>query len=308
MGDRHQRTEKGHLFARNLDWNLLKLFHEIVQSGGISATARALNKQQPSISAGLKRLEDHVGFPLCERTSRGIVLNTAGRTLFSICEDIFGAVRRLPPEVAKSAGALAGVISVRMISDLISPDLDAAAIAFHRLHPGVEIRLDIAPWRTVVAAVAAHDADIGIACDIAPSSDLHYEPLMMEVQQLYCGRTHSLFGRPPSHPCEFSDESFVLTGQDEPAELKNFRRRFDLGRRVVGSAETLHEVKRLIHLGIGVGFLPTVVAGADGELWPLLQPDLLPSYHVYLITSLPEKLNAPARELLNMIVAQKTRA
>jgi DNA-binding transcriptional LysR family regulator len=251
----------------------------------------------------LKRLEDHLGLPLCERTSRGIVLNAAGRALFSTCEDLFGAVRRLPPEMAKAAGALAGVISVRMISDLVSPDLDAATIAFHRRHPGVEIRLDIAPWRTVVAAVAAGDVDIGIACDSAPNPALHYEPLMVEVQQLYCGPAHPLFGKPPSHPREFVDQAFVLTGQDEPAELEGFRRRFDLGRRVGGSAETLHEVRRLIHLGIGIGFLPTVVAGTGSELWPLLPPDLLPTYHVYLITSAPERLNAPARALLDMIAA-----
>jgi len=38
-------------FARTIDWNLLKIFLEIVRSGGIGAAARTLGKQQPSISA-----------------------------------------------------------------------------------------------------------------------------------------------------------------------------------------------------------------------------------------------------------------
>lgn len=51
MSERGMRHESGHVFARNLDWNLLKLFHEIVRSGGITAASRSINKQQPSVSA-----------------------------------------------------------------------------------------------------------------------------------------------------------------------------------------------------------------------------------------------------------------
>ena len=42
-------------------------------------------------------------------------------------------------------------------------------------------------------------------------------------------------------------------------------------------AEDLHEVRWLIELGLGLGFLPTVVAGSRPDrdaLWPLLAPRL----------------------------------
>jgi LysR family transcriptional regulator, transcriptional activator for bauABCD operon len=306
MSDREPRPELDSVFARNLDWNLLKLFHEIVRSGGISAASRSVNKQQPSVSAGLKRLEDHLGLTLCERTSRGISLNPAGRAVFALCEEIEAKVRSLPMETAKASGALEGVISVRMISDIISPHFEAATIIFHRAHPGVEIRLDIAPWRSVVAGVKSGEVDIGIACDSVPSEALHYEPLLSETQQLYCSRSHPLYDQPVCNPRDLADQQFVRTGQDEPDELEHFRRRYGLGRRVGGSAETLHEVKRLIHLGIGIGFLPTIVAQAPGEpndLWPLLPVDLLPSYQVYLITKAHSSLSPHVRTLLDMICA-----
>lgn len=296
-------SRKGQQFARNLDWNLVRLFLDIVRSGGISSAARALNKQQPTISAGLKRLEDHVGSPLFVRSARGVMLTPAGRSFLKAAEEIEVLISGMPGDVARTSGRLQGVVTLRVISDLVAPAFDQAMVAFHQAHPEVEMRFDISPWRDVVLSVKDGSADIGIACDVAASVELHYAPLMREWQQLYCGKAHPAFGAAPTSPDGFADDIFVLTGEDEPDELASFRHRHGLGERSGGSAETLHEVKRLIQIGIGIGFLPTIVAAeavAAGDLWPMLHPDVLPTYPVYLITR-DAGLSAPARALLDMI-------
>ncbi|MCC7252151.1 LysR family transcriptional regulator [Hyphomicrobium sp.] len=305
MSDRLGTSRNGQFFARNLDWNLVKLFLGIVRSGGIGTAARALNKQQPTVSAGLKRLEEHVGATLFVRTARGVALTPAGRTFLTAAKEIEVLISGMPGEAARASGRLQGIVTVRVISDLVSPEFDQAMVTFHQLNPEVEIRLDIAPWREVVMSVKDGSADIGIACDGATSTDLFHRPLMREWQQLYCGRAHAAFGKGIHDPADLTDEVFILTGEDEPAELASFRQRYGLGQHVGGSAETLHEVKRLIQIGIGVGFLPTVVA-ADAvdakELWPMLRADILPTYHVYLITR-GKELSPPSRALLDVIEA-----
>jgi DNA-binding transcriptional LysR family regulator len=305
MSEQKRISRNGQLFARNLDWNLVKLFLDIVRSGGISTAARALNKQQPTISAGLKRLEEHIGTELFVRTARGVALTPAGRAFLANAEEIELLVSGMPGEAARASGHLQGMVTVRVLSDLISPAFDQAMMAFHQLHPEVEIRLDIAPWRDVVLSVKDGSADIGIACDSVIDTGLCYRPLMREWQQLYCGKAHSSLGKGTHDPDSLAHETFVLTGEDEPAELASFRQRHALGERAGGSAETLHEVKRLIQIGIGIGFLPTVVADdavKAGELWPMLRPDILPTYHVYLITR-DTTLSAPARALLDVVQA-----
>jgi len=142
---------------------------------------------------------------------------------------------------------------------------------------------------------------LGIACDSAPREDLHYLPVVREVQQLYCAKTSSLFGNAPGSPAEFRDQSFVLTGEDEPDELANFRRRYGLGSKVGGAADTLHEARRLIELGFGIGFLPTAVAAphvAAGTLWPLLLEFQMPSYHLYAVTRAELPDGSPASLLV----------
>lgn len=298
-------------FARNVDWNLFFVFHEIVRCGSISAAARLLNKQQPSVSAALKRLEDHLETTLCIRTSHGIELTPAGRVLYAHCEQMLGQVRSIPHEVEQALGTVEGVITFRTISNVVSPELDAALAKFHAAHLGVEIRVDVAPWRAVLRSLIAGDAELGAACDDAMSTELRYEPLVRETQQIYCSPRHPRFGCAPCRPAELVSERFVLTGEDEPAELSAFRRRHGLGQRVGGCAETLHEVQWLIELGIGIGFLPTNIAESAvqaGRLWPLLPTELLPTYLVYIITRAQPARNTPTELLLEAILAETRRS
>lgn len=273
-------------FARRADWNLFKDFLELARHGGIGAAARALGRQQPSMSATLKRLEDAIGFSLCERTSQGIRLTPAGQVVAELCAQMAEHVLSMPHKAAHAAGMLEGSVHLCMISDIVAPALDMAMPAFHAAYPKIGLKLGIMPWRSVIEAVLHGTCDLGIACDSAPRHDLRYLPLMRESQQLYCGRSSSFFGSSPASPGHFSNEIFVLTGEDEPDELLRFRRRYDFGTRVAGASETLHETRRLIELGFGIGFLPSCVAEAHvgaGTLWPLLPAEMLPSYPVHLI-------------------------
>ena len=300
-------SDRERLFTRNVDWNLFRVFLEIAEAGGVSAAARILNRQQPSICAALKRLEGHLDVELVHRTARGTSLTPAGRALAEQCAEIHRRVARMPAEVAMARGELDGTIAVRLISDMVSQDFDTALAAFHKAHPAVEVRLDIAPWREVIRSVASGDVEIGVACDSAPSADLRYDLLTREVQQVYCGRGHPLHGKGPMSPAELAGEAFILTGADEPEDMARFRRRYGLGTRVSGLAETMSEALRLVSLGVGVGFLPTAIAGQapwNGQLAPLLPASMLPSYDIYLVTRGDEAESAPSRVLIDALRAR----
>lgn len=291
-------------FARQTDWNLFKDFLELVRHGGVGAAARALGRQQPSMSATLKRLEAAIGYPLCERTSQGIVLTPAGQAIAKLCETLAENVLSMPYKAAHAAGMLEGTVNIAMMSDVIAPKLDASMPVFHAAYPKVRLKLNIMPWRSVIEAVARGECDLGIACDNAPRRDLRYLPLVTETQQLYCGRGSALFGLAPAPPGSLAEEMFVLTGEDEPDELLRFRRRYGLGAQVSGTAENLQEARRLIGLGLGLGFLPTCVAEPyvqAGALWPLLADEILPNYAVHIVRRSDLPAGSPSALFIEMV-------
>jgi LysR family transcriptional regulator, transcriptional activator for bauABCD operon len=288
----------GQLFRR-VDLNLFKMFREIARAKGIGAAARRLNVRQPAVSLALQRLEAHVGAPLCARTSRGVELTPAGRILAGLCEHLFQEVQSIPNALAGVMGQVEGVLTIRLISGVVSPELDDTLHSMRLRHPRIRLRMDVAPCRIVVEALAKGHAEVCIAFDSAPRTDLYYEPLVREYQQLYCSKWHPLFGARVTNPAVLADERFILTGSDEPDDVRNFRLRYRLGLQPAGEAENLEEAKRLIGAGVGIGLLPTVVIDRSANrdaFWPILPESLLPNYYVYLITQ-PESQQTPPTQL-----------
>ncbi len=273
-------------FARKLDWNLLKTFLEIVRADGIGAAARNLNRQQPSVSASLKRLEDQLGARLFDRSTSGIRITPAGRSLQAICEDMFDSVRMAQHQVAQATRRVSGEVRIQLISSVICAELDEAIASFHRRHPGISMELRVSAWRGVLEAIERGEVEVGIGYEGRVGVDLVYEPMFVETQQLYCSRMHPLYGRRIERPDELRREGFVLTGADEPEAVTRLRQRYGLGETRAGQAEDVHEALRLISLDVGIGFLPVGAAEravTAGRLWPLLPPEMQPAHDIFLI-------------------------
>lgn len=284
MSEETRMTDKR--FASRVDWNLMRTFVEIVRAGGIGAAARQLNRQQPSISAALKRLEEHVGTTLLHRSASGVEVTEAGKAILALSEDMLESVRLMPHQVAQATKRVAGIVRIQILSGLVSPELDEAIASFHRRHPAIRIEIRVSPWRQVLDAIEQGEVEIGVGYDSSVRGSLLYEPLLVERQQLYCSRTNPYFGYRISELHELKDEGFVLTGDDEMETITQLRRRYRLGARVNGVAEDINEARRLIVHGVGIGFLPVLAAENEvkrGRLWPLLHADFEPSYDIFLL-------------------------
>ncbi|WP_288485961.1 LysR family transcriptional regulator [uncultured Novosphingobium sp.] len=292
-------------FASRVDWNLMRTFVDIVRAGGIGAAARQLNKQQPSISAALKRLEEQVGATLLHRSATGVEMTAAGKAMMALCEDMLEAARLVPHQIAQATKRVEGFVRIQLVSALVSLEFDEAIASFHRRHPEIHIEIRVSPWRQVLDALERGEVEIGVGYDSAVRASLVYEPLFTEHQQLYCARSHPLFGYRISRLNELKDEGFVLTGEDEIETITHLRRRYRLGTKVNGLAEDINEAKRLILHGVGVGFLPILSAQeevARGRLWPILQPEAEPSYDIFLLARAEPSRDTATQLFLDEVV------
>lgn len=259
-------------FCLELDWNLLKIFHGIVEANGVTSAANALWRKQSTISLALQRLEKSVGKKLCRRGPAGFELTDEGRIIYECVSEFYAKVDRIPDSLDNSSTELRGKLRLRTISNFVSAKFDRVLVDFSTRCPLVELNIEVAPWETISLAVLRNEVDIGIAPVQAQYPELQYEFLTREVHLVYCGKRHHLFGTTVKSVEDLSEEPLILTGADEPESLTFYRLQHGLGKRVAATTPNLEEAKRLTLLGLGVCLLPARMAATDvknGTLWPL---------------------------------------
>lgn len=122
-----------------MDTDLLRAFVAVAECGGFSAAARILNRTQSAISLQIKRLEDRVGEPLFQRTSRTVALTPAGGRLLPFARRILG----LQEEARRAMGEdhRGELIRLGVSEGHASAHLPAVLPDFARSHPGVRLEI-----------------------------------------------------------------------------------------------------------------------------------------------------------------------
>ena len=285
-------------FPWQLDWNLLRTFMVVVEQRGISRAADFLGLKQPTISSALKRLEDVLGQRLIVRKPNEFRVTRAGQVLYSQCSSIFGAVSQLPSLLEIGGEDLRGHISIGITSHVASDHFDAALHSFAFRHPKVTFSFNVAESAEVVARVNQNRTSLGICLMHKIPADLKAEVLYREYFGLFCGPRHPLFDRSEIALADLEGEpsvSFqteVEGGPLEPVARLRARAKIVAGWR--GLSSNLHELRRMIVAGIGIGALPLHVARRDVDLGRLRQlPPYadLPLVNIYLLTNPVRRLS-----------------
>lgn len=108
------------------DWSLWRSFAAVVETGSLSAAARALGLSQPTLGRHVEALEQALGVALFERTLTGL---KATETALRLYEPVLGAQRALSEAALMAAGAqsaLEGTVRItasEVVSHFVLPQM-----------------------------------------------------------------------------------------------------------------------------------------------------------------------------------------
>jgi LysR family transcriptional activator of dmlA len=134
------------------------LFRAIVETGGISAAALALQSSPAAVSRRLSALETKLGVRLAERSSRRFRLTDEGLLLYERCRSILDQIRDAEAEVASRGGAARGLLRIGAPADFGRKHIAPLLPAFTAQHPGLDAHL-------ILSDVGLENESDG--CDIA---------------------------------------------------------------------------------------------------------------------------------------------
>lgn len=297
--------------ARELDWNLLRTFIVLAQSGSVTRAADKLRLKQPTVSSALKRLEDRLGRKLIHRKPGQFELTEAGDLLFREAIEIQGSILRLGTLMRDVTDEVRGHVEIAMASHVVSPLFDDTLREFHERHPAATLSINVSASKDALEAVTARRASMAVCLVRDRNPKLEYLRLFREFFGLFCGPPHPLFGRTGLTKADLAGQSAVsfVTDRLEDAlrPVTLMRAEADLEDRVVGTSANLEEVRRMIIAGLGVGPLPAHVVKRDvrdGLLWQLPPYEDLPEIAVHVVWNPKAKMNRAEGALLDMLLTK----
>ncbi|HYF18177.1 MAG TPA: LysR family transcriptional regulator [Ramlibacter sp.] len=126
-----------------MNWDDFDAFCQVVDHGGFTAAARALERPKSSLSASVARLEEQLGMRLLERTTRRLRLTDAGESLYRDISKPFAQLRERAVDALAQGARVQGTLRIAAPYEFGAHHLASVACRMMAAHPMLKIQLDV---------------------------------------------------------------------------------------------------------------------------------------------------------------------
>ncbi|MDY0882031.1 LysR substrate-binding domain-containing protein [Dongia soli] len=142
--------------------------------------AAACNVSQPTLSAGIRHLEDEMGVPIVERAQRFRGFTPDGQTILDWAQRIVADYEALHQELSLARQGLAGQLRIGVIPSAL-PVTSLITGPFARQHPGVNILLRSLTSKEIQRGLDTFELEAGVTyLDNEPLENVRVRPLYNE--------------------------------------------------------------------------------------------------------------------------------
>ncbi|PVA11187.1 LysR family transcriptional regulator [Pelagivirga sediminicola] len=173
----------------------LEMFIAVAKEEHFGRAAASLGITQPSLSAGIKQLEDQLGVKLIFRGSRFGGLTPEGQSALEWARRIVGDARQLKEEMRFKRHGLSGRLRIAVIPTALTWAAELS-MRFSEKHPNVRFTILSRTSIEILSMLENLDVDAGISyLDNEPTGRVSTEPLYEEKYMLVCALSSKFAAR-----------------------------------------------------------------------------------------------------------------
>ena len=265
-----------------MDWDKLKIFHNVALDLNISEAAHKMNISHSSISRQVSALERELKVSLFKRHARGLTLTEQGKILFKTAHDIFGKIAlteaQLTDSKEKPTGPLTIAATVAFGTTWLAPRIEK----FANSYPDIDISIIIENKYT---DLAQGEADVALRLTEPTQMDLIRFPLYEFQFKIYSSPEYIEKYGIPKDVAELSKHKIVAFGHDVEPSIPDVNCILDLlpkKKKVkVLYVSNMYGVMRAVGGGAGIGALPEYMKISSNNLVPILPDAKTPKAVIY---------------------------
>lgn len=265
-----------------MDWDKLKIFHNVALDLNISEAAHKMNISHSSISRQISALERDLKVSLFKRHARGLTLTEQGKILFKTAHDIFGKIAlteaKLTESKEKPTGPLTIAATVAFGTTWLAPRIEK----FTNSYPEIDVSIIIENKYT---DLAQGEADVALRLTEPTQMDLIRFPLYEFQFKIYSSPEYiEKFGI-PKDVSELPNHKIVAFGDSVEPSIPDVNCILELlpkNKKVKTLfISNMYGVMRAIGGGAGIGALPEYMRISNNNLVPILPNADTPKTIIY---------------------------
>lgn len=248
----------------------LEVFLTVAREGRFSRAAEKLYRTQSAVSQTIRKLEDELGEPLFDRSSREGVLTDAGQTLKEYAEKLLNLRADAQEALVELRQLQKGKLAIAA-NEFTGLYLLPVLAEFRRLHPMIKITVQRSLGSQIPDDLLRHTVEMGV---------LTYDPQDPRLRSIVVYQDELTFVVPPSHPLaaekqisirQLGTEVFVAHIVSSPYREKviDAFRRHKTPLHMDVELPTLQAITRFVAMGNGVALVPEISVQSElarGEL------------------------------------------
>lgn len=289
-----------------LDWDKLRLFHTVAESGSFTEGARRLGMSQPALSRQVSALEQAIGAKLFHRHARGLAMTHEGEQLFAATTEMMDRVESTRQAIELSRNRPTGEIRLTTTVSFGSTWLATVMADFLDRYPDIQVTMLLSDDDL---DLQKREADVAIRFHAPTQTDLMQKRLA-PIRYRICGSPDyfSRHGVPRSVE-DLDRHRLIAFGEAAPGAIRGVNWILDVGhqgppRTPALVVNSIFGVLRAAESGVGIAALPSYLVRASGGvkvILPEVQGPVFRTHFVYL----PELKNAVRLNVLRDFLVER---
>jgi len=288
-----------------MDWNGLKVFLTIAQSGSLTAAARKLKISQPTLSRKLVLLEESLDSQLFQRLPRGLVLTEAGESIMTTARQMEQQALDVEKKLTGQNLRLEGNVRLTATEYIGNFWIPEELRGFRDLYPGISVNLQV---NMQIINLIRREADIAVRLGRPDQPDLIAKKLGAFHSYLTAGKGYlKKYGRPENLE-DLKDHYAIGFSPDMPQNIyvQKFFAHFHK-ENILFTSNSLNTIYEAINQGLGIGLMPDIAAEKYPDTEFLLKGDHQLELDVWLVTHADIQHNARIRALFDYLAISLSR-
>lgn len=192
----------------------LHYFMAVATQGSFSRASDLLHISQPSLSMGIRSLENKLNVCLFERTHKTITLTEKGKTFFLHAERLLEAEQNLHRAITDEAGPLKGTVHLAFPPILGAIYFRPIIRQFCSLYPDVVLNIEEYPSDRLITQLLGHHTNIAALIGPVQNRQLRIIPFAETELYLLMSESHPLAGQAACSFTDILDEKLVLMNEN----------------------------------------------------------------------------------------------